>query len=261
LAWSADGMAGPSGYWSVDVTDEPSLAETAGRVRQALGTPSVVVANAGVAMGGPLLDCDVAAWRRVVEVNLVGSALTARCFLPDLLETGGYHLQVASMAALGPAPFLSAYCASKAGAEGFAHVLRAEVAHRGVDVGVAYLSWFDTAMIRATEGTSAFELLRAHLPWPASATHDTAPAVRALVHGIERRSAHVYAPRWVRGMQAARTLLPALVARRSRRVLAEQDGDPLATGLLGPGGEAAGRGTRSQSRSRTQEERWQHGTE
>ncbi|WP_045321543.1 SDR family oxidoreductase [Streptomyces sp. NRRL F-4428] len=243
----AAGLPGPAACWPVDVTDSAALTEAARAVRASLGAPSVVVANAGIAMGGTLLDCDPAAWRRVVDVNLVGSALTARCFLPDLLRTHGYYLQVASLAALAPAPLLSAYCASKSGVEAFAHALRAEVAHDGVGVGVAYLSWVDTSLIRAADETEAFRTLRAHLPWPASAVHAPDPCVRAMVNGIERRSAHVYAPPWVRGVQGVRALLPTVVAHRSRRVLAT-GGDPAPTGLLGPGGAAAARPSASRSR-------------
>lgn len=228
-------------HWTVDVTDADELAATAEAVGRTFGRPSVVVANAGVALGGSLLDCDPDAWRRVIDINLVGSALTARCFLPDLLHTRGYYLQVASMAALAPGPFLTAYCASKAGAEAFAHALRAEVAHRGVGVGIAYLNWADTALIRAADETAVFRELRTHLPWPASVIHDPAPYVRAMVSGIERRSAHIYAPPWLRGAQAARALLPPVVAHRSRRALAARGEVPMPpTGLLGPGGAAAG---------------------
>ncbi|WP_051832353.1 SDR family oxidoreductase [Streptomyces katrae] len=229
-------------HWTVDVTDADELAAVAEAVRRALGRPSVVVANAGVALGGPLLDCDTHDWRRVIEVNLVGSALTARSFLPDLLQTSGYYLQVASLAAFVPAPLLTAYCASKAGVEAFAHALRAEVSHRGVGVGIAYLNWADTSMIRAADETAVFRELRTHLPWPASVVQDPALYVRAMVRGIERRSAHIYAPPWLRGAQAARALLTPVVAHRSRQALAARGEEaPLSpSGLLGPGGAAAG---------------------
>ncbi|MEV8530467.1 short-chain dehydrogenase/reductase [Streptomyces sp. NPDC051211] len=240
LARLAAELPGPAAHWHADVTDADALAAAAEAVRHTLGEPSVVVANAGVALGGPLLECDLRTWRRVIDINLVGSALTARCFLPGLLRTRGYYLQVCSLAALAPAPLLTAYCASKAGAEAFAHALRAEVAHRGVGVGIAYLSWADTGMIREGDRTAVFRELRAHLPWPASAVHDTAPFVRSMVRGIEHRSAHIYAPPWLRGAQAARACLPSVVAHRSRQVLAARRDGPLPpTGLLGPGGAAA----------------------
>ncbi|MEU1495021.1 SDR family oxidoreductase [Streptomyces sp. NPDC005775] len=227
--------------WVVDVTDAAAMEETAARVRSRFAPPSVVIGNAGIAAAGPLLDSDPHLWRRIVEVNVVGSAVTARAFLPDLLRTRGYYLQVSSLAGLAPAPLMSAYCASKSGAESFAQVLRAEVAHRGVEVGVAYLSWADTEMIRAGDTSTALSALRSALPWPASRTHAAPEVAERLVRGVERRAAAVYAQQWVRGVRLARPWMPPLVVLRSRRMMRrlERDGGVPATGPLGAGGEAA----------------------
>lgn len=127
----AKSLPGPALAIEVDITDPIALAGAARTVRTGLGRPSAVVANAGIAEGGPFLSTDPAAWRRVIDVNLTGSAHTARAFLPDLFDTAGYFLQIASLASIGAVPLMSSYCASKAGAEAFAHALRAEVAHRG----------------------------------------------------------------------------------------------------------------------------------
>jgi short-subunit dehydrogenase len=110
-----------------------------------------VVANAGVAAGGTLLLADPASYDRVVEVNLLGSIRTVRAFLPALVASRGYVLQVASLAAMVPAPPMSAYCASKSGVEAFAHALRGEVAHHGVEVGIACLSRTHTDMVRGAD--------------------------------------------------------------------------------------------------------------
>ncbi|MFB7395193.1 SDR family oxidoreductase [Streptomyces sp. NPDC056191] len=237
--WAAE-LPGPAVPWTVDVTDLAALSATADEVRNTLGTPSVIVANAGVAIGGTFQDCDPEDWRRVIEVNLVGSAFTARCFLPDLLRSHGYYLQVASLAALAPTPLLTAYCASKSGVEAFAHALRAEITHRGVDVGIAYLNWADTSLIRHADQTDVFQTLRTHLPWPASVNQDPALYAAAMVRSIERRAAHLYAPPWVRVAQEGRAFMPTLVTHYFRHVLAALGDTPLpATGLLGPGGAAA----------------------
>lgn len=114
-----------------DVTDQVALDRAARQVEERLGPADVVVANAGIAVGGPFTRTEAELWRRVVDVNLVGAANTARAFLPQLERTGGYFLQIASTAAFGSAPMMSAYCASKAGAESFALALRGEVAPRG----------------------------------------------------------------------------------------------------------------------------------
>ncbi|MFF2523769.1 SDR family oxidoreductase [Streptomyces liangshanensis] len=237
-------LHGDAGHWYADVTDHAAMARVAGEVKERFGKVDLVVANAGVAAGGPFVDSDPDAWRRVVEVNLIGGAVTARAFLPLLLESRGYFLQIASLAALTPAPMMTAYCASKAGAEAFAHSLRAEVGYRGVRVGVGYLSWTDTDMVRGADEDDVMRELRRRLPWPSGRTYPLGPAVDRLVAGIERRSAHVYGQGWLRGMQSVRGYLPGLIAtvgrREMRRFGPRLDG--VRTGLVGAGGAADERG-------------------
>lgn len=223
-----------------DVTDDAALDAAAALVRARLGAASAVVAGAAVAEGGPFLTSDPRLWRRVVDVNLTGSAATARAFLPDLLATKGYYLQVASLASIGAAPMMSAYCASKAGAEAFAHALRAEVAHHGVAVGIGYLSWTDTDMIRDADRYPVLRELRRRMPPPARRLHPVDEAAARLGTAVEHRSRAVYVPRWLRLAQVARTALPPVVLRATRRNLARLEAeDPLHhTGLLGAGGAA-----------------------
>ncbi|MFF8316115.1 SDR family oxidoreductase [Streptomyces bobili] len=223
-----------------DVTDEGALREAAETVRARLGPPSAVVANAGIAEGGPFARQDMATWRRVVDVNLTGSALTAHTFLPDLRETAGYYLQIASLASLGAAPLMSAYCAAKAGVEAFAHALRAEEAHHGVAVGIAYMNWTDTDLIRDADRHAALHELRAHLPPPARRVHPVDAVAEPLARAVERRSTAVYVPAWLRLAQLARPALPSLVLRATRRALPGTETEkPLhPTGLLGAGGRA-----------------------
>ncbi|MFI2413851.1 SDR family oxidoreductase [Streptomyces sp. NPDC018947] len=238
-ALAAD-LPAPALALGVDVTDAEALEAAADEVRARLGAPSAVVANAGIAHGGPFAGSDPAEWRRVIDVNLTGSAQTARAFLPDLFRTAGYFLQIASTASFGAAPMMSAYCASKAGVESFAHALRAEVAHHGVAVGIAYLNWIDTDMIRDADRHAVLRELRAHMPAPARRTYPADAVAARLVRAVERRSTAVYVPGWLRLAQVARTALPAAVVRASRRDLPrlEAEGVMNATGLLGAGGEA-----------------------
>ncbi|NXY98424.1 SDR family oxidoreductase [Streptomyces sp. BR123] len=229
-----------SDHWHADVTDHGAMARVAQEVKQRFGKVDIVVANAGVAAGGPFADSDPEAWRRVIEVNLIGSAVTGRAFLPVLTESRGYFLQIASLAAITPAPMMTAYCASKSGVEAFAHCLRAEVAHKGVKVGVGYLSWTDTDMVRGADRNDVMRELRQRLPWPANRTYPLGPAVDRIVAGIERRSAHVYAQGWLRAMQGVRGWLPGLVAVGGRRDMErfEPRLAGVSRGLVGAGGAA-----------------------
>ncbi|MBH5335213.1 SDR family oxidoreductase [Streptomyces pactum] len=234
------GLHTDSAYWHADVTDHEAMARVAAEVTDRFGAVDILVANAGVAAGGPFAASDPVAWRRVIEVNLIGGAVTARAFLPALTAARGYFLQIASLAALTPAPMMSAYCASKSGVEAFAHSLRAEVAHQGVRVGVGYLSWTDTDMVRGADRDEVMRELRQRLPWPANRTYPLGPAVDRIVAGIERRSPHVYAQWWLRGMQSVRGAVPGLIATVGRREMRrfEPRLGAISTGLVGAGGAA-----------------------
>lgn len=226
--------------WEVDVTDAAALADAADEVRGRLGRPSAVVANAGIAVGGAFATSDPAQWRRVVDVNLTGSAQTARAFLPDLTETRGYYLQIASSASIGAAPLMSAYCAAKAGAEAFAQALRAEVAHLGVGVGIAYVNWTDTEMIRDADRHTALRTLRARMPPPADRVSPVDQVAARLAHAVERRRTTVYAPAWLFLAQPVRAAMPPVVLRRARRDLPRLEAERALgdTGPLGAGGRA-----------------------
>lgn len=226
LARTAADCGKDAAVWEADVTDLARMRAAAAEIAQWSGGVDIVVANAGIAIGGLFLDADPQAFDRVIEVNLLGSINTGRVFLPALIERRGYLLQIASLAAISPAPMMAAYCASKAGVEAYAHALRSEVAHRGVGVGVAYLSWTDTDMVRTADQDPTLRDMRSRLPWPANRTGRLAPAVERVAEGIERRAPHVYGQPWVRAMQwVPRGVIPAAVARRGPREVARLDQD------------------------------------
>lgn len=241
LAKVADELGAAS--WEADVTDREAMARVAGEITERYGRVDAVVANAGIATGGPFLDSDAVAFDRVIEVNLLGSVATARAFLPALVASRGYYLQIASLAAITPAPMMAAYCASKAGVEAFAHSLRAEVGHQGVKVGVGYLSWTDTDMVRGADQDDVLRELRSRLPWPANRTYPLGPAVDRIVVGIARRAPHVYAQWWLRGMQSVRGYLPSVIGTVGQREMRRAEPRLRATagvrrGLVGAGGQA-----------------------
>ncbi|MGW2590712.1 SDR family oxidoreductase [Streptomyces sp. NPDC001515] len=246
LGLEVDSLARVSGslptlsrHWPVDTTDEAAMARVADEVARSLGPASIVVANAGVAEAGPFADSDPADWRRVIEVNLVGSAVTARSFLPHLFDTRGHYVQIASLASISAVPMMSAYCASKAGVESFAQSLRAELAPHGVGVGIAYPNWIDTDMIRDADRYAVMRKLRGSLPPPSHRTRSAEQVARRVVDGVERRTPAVYVPRWLRIVQPVRAALPGTVTRLAlRKVARSRFGS---TGLLGPGGRAAER--------------------
>src|SRR5215831_11993386 len=143
------------------------MEKVASQAVERFGSIDVVVANAGIASWGTVLQVDPEAFKRVLDVNLLGVFHTARVTLPALIDRGGYLLIVSSLAAFTAAPAMASYDVTKAGNEHLAHALRVEVGPRGVGIGLAHMSWIDTALVRDTKSDlpSFVELLR-RLPWP-----------------------------------------------------------------------------------------------
>lgn len=191
-----------------DVTDLPSMEQAAAAGIERFGGIDVAMANAGIATYGSVLQVDPAAFHRLIDINVNGVFHTVRATLPSLIERKGYVLVVSSLAAFAAAPGLAAYNASKAGVEHFANALRLEVAHHGVDVGSAHMSWIDTPLVRdAKADLKAFNELLASLPYPLSKTSSVEECVAAFVNGIEKRKRRIYVPGWVGAVAKSRVLL------------------------------------------------------
>jgi NAD(P)-dependent dehydrogenase (short-subunit alcohol dehydrogenase family) len=193
---------------TADVRDLPAMQAAVDAGVQRFGGVDVVVANAGIASYGSVLQVDPAAFKRLMDVNVLGVFHTVRAALPAIVERRGYVLVVSSLAAFTAAPGLAPYNASKAAVEQFANALRLEVAHHGVDVGSAHMSWVDTAMVRDTKtDLSTFGEMLAKLPYPVNVTTSVEKCGAAFVDGIEGRRTRVYCPRWVGALRWLKPLM------------------------------------------------------
>ena len=154
-----------------DVRDLSAMQAAADKAVEHFGGIDVVLANAGIASYGSVLQVDPDMVKRVLDVNLLGAFHTARATLPALLERRGYLLIVSSLAAFTAAPTMAPYDMSKAGNEHLANALRLEVGHQGVSVGSAHMAWIDTAMVRDSKADlPSFGEFLARLPWPLNQT-------------------------------------------------------------------------------------------
>ena len=118
----------------VDVTDEQAVGAAAASV----GEVDVLINSAGiVGPGKALLDTSPDEWRRVFEVNVLGTVATMRAFLPGMVERGwGRVVNFASMAGKDGNPNLSIYSASKAAVIALTKSAGKELATTGVLVNV-----------------------------------------------------------------------------------------------------------------------------
>ena len=207
----------------LDVTDGPACEAAVQRVLSEHGRLDLAWANAGIASFGPLALTAPSAFRRTVEVNLLGAYNTLRAALPAVCERRGYLAVTASLASFAHAPGLSAYAATKAGVEAMCNSLRNEVAHLGVDVGTIHPSWIDTDMVREGDDTQrSFLRLRESMKEPFRRTHPLKRAVADIVAGFEARKRRICSPRFVVLAHWLRPLLTTSMFERDQRKAAPE---------------------------------------
>jgi len=133
-----------------DIAEEAGVAAAFAEATRTFGPAAILVNNAGAAASAPLVRTSLELFRRMLEVNLIGTFLCSRAALPDMLEAGfGRIVNVASVAGLKGAAYVSAYCAAKHGVIGLTRALALETATKGITVNAVCPSYTDTDMARA----------------------------------------------------------------------------------------------------------------
>lgn len=126
---------------AVDVGDPAAIEAAAAEVGARHGRVDVVVSNVGVQLFGAVERLTDAEWQWVLDINVVGSARTARAFLPLLRASARPRLAfTTSSSVLSPGSRMAAYQASKFAVWGLAETLRLELAADGIAVSVIFPS-------------------------------------------------------------------------------------------------------------------------
>ncbi|TKX21273.1 short-chain dehydrogenase-like protein 10 [Elsinoe australis] len=119
-------------FYKVDVGDEMAIQQVKTQIEKDLGTPTILINNAGIVNGKTLLEVDSAALEKNFRVNLLSHFHTIRAFLPAMMRRkAGTIVTVASVLGDLGASQLSDYTAAKAGLIAMHTSLRSELADAG----------------------------------------------------------------------------------------------------------------------------------
>ncbi len=137
---------------SVDVASGAAMQAFAQWVDDTLGTPDIVVNNAGIGIAGRFLDTSPEDWERVMRINVFGVIEGSRLFAQQMVQAGkgGNIVNIASAAAYSPTKQLTAYATSKAAVRMLNDCMRADLAGDGIHVSSICPGIVDTGITLAT---------------------------------------------------------------------------------------------------------------
>jgi NAD(P)-dependent dehydrogenase (short-subunit alcohol dehydrogenase family) len=132
-----------------DVRDEFAVAASVAELARAQPF-DIVVANAGAVETGPFARSDAERFRRMSEINLIGTVNAFHAVLPGMLERRqGRLIAIASTAGHRGYAYVSAYAAAKHAVIGLIRSLALETARAGITVNAVCPGYADTDMVAA----------------------------------------------------------------------------------------------------------------
>jgi NAD(P)-dependent dehydrogenase (short-subunit alcohol dehydrogenase family) len=149
--------------WPLDVTDAAAVDKVVGEVVDEVGAPHVCCNIAGIGKFARSEEQPVEEFRKIIEVNLVGTFAVSRACLPHLLDNKGSIVNISSSAGIFGQPYNAAYCASKGGVSLMTKAMAVEYNRRGVRVNAVAPAGIDTPITKDfgfVEGSEVKEYLK-----------------------------------------------------------------------------------------------------
>lgn len=177
-----------STYQQCDLRSREEIEENARRVLAEHGVVDVLINNAGVVSGKPLLELTDEAIERTFDINTLSLFRTTRAFLPGMIkQNSGHIVTIASAGGLIGVPRMTDYSASKFAAVGFDDSLRVELkrlGHPKIRTTVVCPYYINTGMFRG---------VKTRIPWllPIQEPEDAADKI---VEAIEKNKQRLIMP-------------------------------------------------------------------
>ena len=135
VASVVEGLGVKVAYSAVDVSSLEQVQQAIERITNQIGKADILINCAGVSKFATLLDMDPEEWKKIIDVNLMGTYNVTRTVLPQLIEkNAGDVINISSTNGLGGAATSSAYSASKFGVIGLTESVAQEVRRNNIRV-------------------------------------------------------------------------------------------------------------------------------
>lgn len=124
-----------------DVSKEADCQALIAQAVQEFGQVDILINNAGVSTEGMVTELEGSVFKKIMEVNYLGSVFPTQAALPYLKKSKGSVIFISSVAGIRGIPNYAVYSSSKMALTALAEALRIELADDGVHVGIAYVGF------------------------------------------------------------------------------------------------------------------------
>jgi 3-oxoacyl-[acyl-carrier protein] reductase len=160
-ASQSDRRQGRVEAYTADVRDPSQMDSLMAKAVDTFGRLDILINNAGVGRFQPLAELSVEDWRTVLETNLSGVFFACHAAIPLLRRgSGGWIINVSSLAGSHPFPGGAAYCASKAGLNALSEVLMQELRDDDIRVSCVAPGSVSTRFGEADDSSAVWKLDR-----------------------------------------------------------------------------------------------------
>jgi NAD(P)-dependent dehydrogenase (short-subunit alcohol dehydrogenase family) len=120
--------------WKCDITNEEAMKICAEEIKNEFGTVDIVICNAAILFFGHMMELSMKQIQRAMDVNVMGTLITIRAFLPDMEErNSGQIVAISSIAGFAGETYGIAYCPTKFAVRGIMECLQMEFRDRGLN--------------------------------------------------------------------------------------------------------------------------------
>ncbi|HEY2167703.1 MAG TPA: SDR family oxidoreductase [Jatrophihabitantaceae bacterium] len=228
---------------ALDITDIDAVRAFADDVHALTDALDAVINVAGIAIWGTVTSLTHEQWRRVIDVNLMGTVHIIESFVPAMVHgnRGGHLVNVSSAAGLIGLPWHAAYSASKFGVRGISEVLRFDLARHRIAVTLVCPGGVDTPLTESVEiagiNTASPVVRKARGAFQRRAVSPDVAAAR-IEAGMLRRRYLVYTSEDIRLIHAVQRYLPPLYVLIMR--MFNRAADAVGAKAGAPSGDQAG---------------------
>lgn len=136
-------------YRHLDVSSEEEWVAAVDEAEERFGPVTVLVNNAGILDFASVEHQDIDRFRRVIEVNLIGTLIGMKTVTPSMRKAGGGSIiNISSNGGLWGLPSLGAYVSSKWAVRGLSKTAALDLGKRGIRVNSLHPGGIDTPMTR-----------------------------------------------------------------------------------------------------------------